>query len=418
MITERVCIADQVCPSCGSPDLARGIKTTSPNIQVPRPKRLFDLTKTASGIRRRVIECRSSVHRCQRCGVMFVPEQYRRMDKHLHGLKSWCVYQHVAHRIKYAMIEEMCEEYFGLGIYETEIRTFKSSLARYYEPTYRRLLEKILLGTVMHVDETTVKLRKAEGKHYVWVFTNLEEVVFMYKPTREGGFLQTLLAGFGGVLVSDFYAVYDSLPCPQQKCLIHLIRDMNQDLLDNAYDEELRSVTQPFGALLRAIVETIDQQGLKYRYLRRHQLDVDRYFQSLSVKSFSSEAAESLRCRLLKYQDKLFTFLVHDGVPWNNNNAENAIKRFAYYRADTVGLMTEPTLNDYLVMLSLYQTCRYKGVSFLRFLLSREQDVDTFCQHRRRRHRPSPIETYPDGFTPSHRISRPKMATESNATSD
>lgn len=193
---------------------------------------------------------------------------------------------------------------------------------------------------------------------------------------------------------------------------------MNQDLLDNPYDEELRSVTQPFGALLRAIVETIDQQGLKCRYLRRHKRDVDRYFRSLSAKSFASEAAESLRCRLLKYQDKLFTFLDHDGVPWNNNNAENAIRRFSYYRADTVGLMTESTLNDYLVMLSLYQTCRCKGVSFLRFLLSREQDVDAFCRHRRRGHRPSPIETYPDGFTPLHRISRPKMATESNATSD
>ena len=33
-----------------------------------------------------------------------------------------------------------------------------------------------------------------------------------------------------------------------------------------------------------------------------------------------------------KYSDKLFTFLDHDGVPWNNNNAENAIKRFASRR--------------------------------------------------------------------------------------
>ncbi len=59
-----------------------------------------------------------------------------------------------------------------------------------------------------------------------------------------------------------------------------------------------------------------------------------------------------------------------DGVPWNNNCAENAIKRFAYYREDTVGTMTEAGLNDYLVLLSIYQTCRYKGVSFLKFLLS------------------------------------------------
>ena len=34
----------------------------------------------------------------------------------------------------------------------------------------------------------------------------------------------------------------------------------------------------------------------------------------------------------MKCRDKLFTFIKYDGVPWNNNNAENAIKRFAYYR--------------------------------------------------------------------------------------
>jgi len=37
---------------------------------------------------------------------------------------------------------------------------------------------------------------------------------------------------FRGVLVSDFYAAYDS-PNAQQKCLIHLMRDINQELLNN-----------------------------------------------------------------------------------------------------------------------------------------------------------------------------------------
>jgi hypothetical protein len=57
---------------------------------------------------------------------------------------------------------------------------------------------------------------------------------------------------------SDHYAAYDSINCPQQKCLIHLLRDMNQDLLNNPFDEELQSVTSPFGVLLREVVTTID----------------------------------------------------------------------------------------------------------------------------------------------------------------
>jgi hypothetical protein len=87
-------------------------------------------------------------------------------------------------------------------------------------------------------------------------------------------------------------------------------------------------------------------------------------------------------------------------VSWNNNNAENAIKRFAYYREDTIGVLTEAGLADYLVLLSLFQTCRYKGVSFYKFLLSREQDIDAFRRTKRPVRQAPAIEVYPPGFVP------------------
>ena len=276
----------------------------------------------------------------------------------------------------------------------------KSLMARYYRPGYGRLLDKILSGPVLHIDETQVKLKT--GKGYVWVFTSLEDVVFLYRPTREGGFLKNLLKDFKGVLVSDFYAAYDAIDCPQQKCLIHLLRDMNQDLLNNPFDTDLQSVTGPFGVLLRDVVTTIDQHGLKRCHLKQHDHGVSQFFASLAGQSFRSEAAEALRQRLLKCQNTLFTFIQYDGVPWNNNNAENAIKRFAYYREDTIGVMKEAGLTDYLVMLSLCHTCRYRGISFLKFLLSRERDIDSFVTRSRPRRRRPVIEVYPKGFVPPH----------------
>jgi hypothetical protein len=53
-----------------------------------------------------------------------------------------------------------------------------------------------------------------------------------------------------------------------------------------------------------------------------------RFFDDLAARSLESEAAEALPARLLKFRDGPFAFLRHDGVAWNNNNAENAIKRF------------------------------------------------------------------------------------------
>ena len=54
------------------------------------------------------------------------------------------------------------------------------------------------------------------GKGYVWVFASLEEVVYLFRPTREGDFLRELLKDFHGVLVSDFYAAYDAIDCPSR----------------------------------------------------------------------------------------------------------------------------------------------------------------------------------------------------------
>jgi hypothetical protein len=311
---------------------------------------------------------------------------------------SWAMYAHVAHRLSAGILEEMFRDLFGLTVGNHEILMFKSLMARFYRTTYKALLTKILAGLVLHADETYVKLRT--GKGYVWVFASPEEVVFMYKPTREAEFLQEMMEDFKGVLVSDFYAGYESLQCPQQKCLIHLIRDMNQDLLNNPFDEELQSVTKPFGSLLRSIVATIDEHGLKRRYLVPYAEQVEEFFRMLSAQSPESDAARTLRDRLLKWQKKLFTFLHYDSVPWNNNNAENAIKQFAYYREDTTGTMKEAGLNDYLVLLSIYQTCRYIGISFLKFMLSRERNIDVFSTNPRMRRRHQEIELYPKDFTP------------------
>jgi hypothetical protein len=403
--SQQILIVVSQCPVCKSEDVISSVKKQL-RTQEPRVKRAFDIVLTSTGGRRRVMEYRTSVHQCLTCGEEFIPEQYQRLDRHFHGLKSWAMFQHVAYRISLETLPKMFDEFFGIRVFSTETHMFKSLMASYYKATYQKLLESILSGPLLHVDETEVHLKS--GKAYVWVFTNLEEVVYLYRPSREGSFLRELLKEFHGVLVSDFYAAYDGIKCPQQKCLIHLMRDINQVLLNNPFDEELKSITQPFGALLRRIITTVDEYGLRQKYLTQHNVGVEQFFQVVAAQSICSEAAEILRARLIKYRDKLFTFLNYDGVPWNNNNAEHAIKQFAYYRENTSGSLTESGLSDYLVLLSICQTCQYKGVSFLKFLLSKEQDVDVFCQRKRQKRRTSSIELYPEGFVPPHFASKHK----------
>jgi hypothetical protein len=86
--------------------------------------------------------------------------------------------------------------------------------------------------------------------------------------------------------------------------------------------------------------------------------------------------------RLQKNRNKLFTFLQFDGVPWNNNNAEHAIKAYASLRRVIEGKSTEKSLNDFLILLSISETCKYKNVDFLDFLRSGLKNVDDFANSR------------------------------------
>ena len=89
----------------------------------------------------------------------------------------------------------------------------------------------------------------------------MQQVVYIYNETREANILHTLLKDFTGVLVSDFYPAYERIPCSQQKCLIHLIRDLNDDLLKHPFDEEMKLLARAFAELLRPMVETIGRQA-------------------------------------------------------------------------------------------------------------------------------------------------------------
>src|SRR5260370_27806640 len=115
------------------------------------------------------------------------------------------------------------------------------------------MLNRLISGMLIHADETKVKL-KHSIVGYVWAFTSTESVVYLYHPTREGTFLKETLGDFAGVLVSDFYAAYASVTCHQQKCHLHLMRDINDDLLHHPFDEELKQFARRHTPTLQPIV--------------------------------------------------------------------------------------------------------------------------------------------------------------------
>ena len=133
-----------------------------------------------------------------------------------------------------------------------------------------------------------------------------------------------------------------------------------------------------FGRLLQPIIQSIDRFGLKTRHLRKHRGAVNGFYRMLSGREYETEVAAAYKKRFEKNRNKLFTFLDFDDVPWNDNNTEHAIKAFARLR-NVMGAMTTPKgIQEYLVLLSIAETCKYRGVSFFDFLRSGHVDVEAF----------------------------------------
>jgi hypothetical protein len=272
---------------------------------------------------------------------------------------------------------EQFHEPISAGTIAKIIKSFGS----HYFKTEQLNIERLLASPFIHADETKINIQGTE--EFVWVFTDGRHVVFRLTETREAEFVHQFLEGYEGILISDFYSGYDGVKCRQQKCLVHLIRDLNNDLWHAPFDPEFEAFVAEVQKLIAPILEKVQKYGLKARHLRKFEPLVDRFYsKNIDNKAASHELVAKYQKRFLRYKASLFLFLGEDGVPWHNNTAENAIRPLAILRKIS-GYFFKSVAPQYLVLLGIAQTCKYENVSFLQFLLSEETDINALRSGRR-----------------------------------
>lgn len=198
-------------------------------------------------------------------------------------------YQLIELRVAQRAMTRYLRTVFSLDVPKQSINQIKSSVVDHCAAAYTDILRQITSGGLVHADETRVRIEGVD--RYIWVFTNMEDVAYVYGESREAFTVREVLRDFREILVSDFYAAYDGLPCGQQKCLIHLMRDLNEDVRKQPFNDEMKEVAFAFGALLRPIIATIDRFGLKARHLRKHKHAIARFYAALSERHFQTQVA-------------------------------------------------------------------------------------------------------------------------------
>jgi len=358
----------EICPRCGDQNL----------IPAERVAQLIitDLVFTQNGLSKKTLRLEGNYGYCPKCYRHYGPESLHGYSAFGHGFQSWVIYQRFSLRLPYESIVQSLDEQFSESISPGGITEIIRRFGKFYKDTEKISLERMLASPFIHVDETKVNVQGID--HYVWVFTDGKRVILRVTETREATIVHEILEGFKGILVSDFYGGYDALPCLQQKCLVHLIRDLNDDLWKSPFDEEYQDFVLAVKKLIVPIMETVHNYGLKKEYLSVFQVKVEFFYKEvINGSTFSSELAQKYQKRFIRHKQNLFTFLDYDGIPWNNNTAERALRPLVV-QENISKTFFKSIFQQHLLLLGIMQTCRFQQKSFLKFLISGQKDVDHF----------------------------------------
>ena len=115
---------------------------------------------------------------------------------------AWTIYNKIGLRQTDESVRKGLNELFGFGIGYPIVGKMKIRTRTYYRTAYDEIKRCLRAGRIVHVDETRVNIKGGSG--YVWVFTNLEEVLYVYAKSREGLVVSDVLGKFNGVLITDF----------------------------------------------------------------------------------------------------------------------------------------------------------------------------------------------------------------------
>jgi transposase len=225
---------------------------------------------------------------------------------------------------------------------------------------------------VLNVDETG--WRTNGDKRYLWAFVALQFVVYTVAVTRGSAVLVRLLgAVFRGVLCSDRFSAYLKYHSgPAQFCWAHLKRNLLgiMDLTKNSAVERFcRDALAAHARLFRLWHKfrggQIDRQQLLLR-----SLPIQKKIFTLAEQHLNSRhrEVENLARALWEHNERLFTFLEHEGVEPTNNSAERALRTGVQWRKICFGNRSATGELATARLLTVAGTCKLQKLNVLAYL--------------------------------------------------
>ena len=268
--------------------------------------------------------------------------------------------------VPYRKVATSLKRLCGLSITAGALVQEMSALAKWLKPEYESIQSSLRQSPSVHIDETGWRL---DGEScWLWAFTNDSFTIYEVNPSRgHQVVLKQLGEDYCGTIISDFFTAYNPLPYKQQKCLVHLLRELSQSKNDTdefmAFRKKLTRLLRDSLRLKQRMTDTMTEipQETYDRLLERIH---SRLFE-LCRTSYQTQDCQRLSKRLNKHSHQLFTFLEEMNVDSNNNRAERAIRPAVVTRKISGGNRSPVGASALSIITSIIQTCKQQRRDFV-----------------------------------------------------
>lgn len=235
-------------------------------------------------------------------------------------------------------------------------------LAEALMPFHDAVWEEVRRSGVLHADETGWRVM---GKTWwLWCFAAKGAVLYVIDRTRASPVvLEVLGEVFRGVLVCDFFGSYNAIAAlAKQRCMVHLLRELKKVSLKNR-NAQWVSFQRRLKRLIRDAVELgrdrgrYDDAAYERAWKRLHARLFDLY-----SAAYTDADCRRLAKRLERHRDELFTFLEHEGVSSDNNEAEREIRPAVLMRKNYFGNRSLKGAAVQAVFMTLFRTLEKRGL--------------------------------------------------------
>lgn len=307
-----------------------------------------------------------TIHRdwCSQCGKKVEPVVPDALPQATLGNRTlvFTAWLHYALGTTVSQIIEVFNFHLQLKLTVGGLGQMWQRLAEVLAPWYEAIGQQARDSAVLHADETGWRVN---GKtHWLWCFANPRLTYFLIDRSRGSPvLLQFFVDEFAGTLVSDFWGAYNAVACAaRQMCLVHLLRDLKH--------VEKYKVTAPdwpaFAKQLRRLLGDAirlwrrrAEYGEEISATRRQRLSAR--LQQLIDAPWTNPEAKRLVKRLRRHSNDLFTFVDQDGVPFENNLAERAIRPAVLIRKTSYGNRSTQGADTQAILMSIFRTLKQRG---------------------------------------------------------